>query len=97
MDHTIDRRSTADDTLSTYYHIDRQRPTAGIPGAMPMCMQTTITTLRGLGRYAYRHGKNASQAIQHAQSTLGHTLTTDERKLVMAGWAAERSDLTTEG
>jgi hypothetical protein len=57
-------------------------------------MQTiTITSLRGLGRYGYRHGMALHTAIQYAIRTIGRDLTSDERSLVMAGFRAERSEV----
>lgn len=48
--------------------------------------------LRGLGRAAYRAGKNASQAVTFAREQMGHDLDDCERLLVMYGWRDERTD-----
>lgn len=54
---------------------------------------TNITTLRGLGRYAYRHGMMSHQAITHARAQLGRDLNDTDRAYVIAGWRAERQDM----
>lgn len=46
--------------------------------------------LRGLGRLSYRLGRHAS--VAYAVEQLGRDLSIAERKLVLAGWAAERDD-----
>lgn len=48
--------------------------------------------LRGHGRTAYRAGKLAHQAVTFAAECEGRDLDEAERLVVMAGWAAERSE-----
>lgn len=71
---------------------------ANHPSAMVDSVHSTDGTdaherrLRGLGRYAYRIGRNAAQSVGFASNALSRDLDTYERRLVMAGWRDERSE-----
>jgi len=56
-----------------------------------MVLAPPPSTLRGLGRSAYRAGCTASQAVPFARKFLAADLAADERAHVMFGWAAERA------
>lgn len=54
----------------------------------------TIQTLRGLGRSAFRTGSMPHMAVTAAARLLGRELNELERKAVLSGWAAERSEVS---